>query len=70
MERMVFLFAALIAALAVVILGAVFAEQINANLRHHVKGMEFQGETLLFWGTMGLGAFALGLLVMYLMLRG
>lgn len=66
---MSFLFMALVMALAVVILGAVFAEPINANLRRRVKGLEFQGETLLFWGTLGLGAFALGLLVMYLLLR-
>lgn len=60
---------ALILALVLLLLGGVFAEPIAARIRRRVPNFSYEGETFLLWGLFFVAAFALGLVVMYLVLK-
>lgn len=51
------------------ILGGVFAEPITVLIRRRVPHFSYEGEVFLLWGLLVVAAFALGLMVMYLILR-
>jgi predicted cobalt transporter CbtA len=70
MERMAILLASLVIAVAMLIGVALFAEQIHAKVPRRVERALLQSDNLLFWAALGLTAFTLGLIVMYLVLRG
>lgn len=51
------------------IVGGLFAQPISLLLQHYWPTFAYEGEQLLLWGGVLLSAFAIGLLVMYLVLR-
>ena len=50
------------------ILGGVYADSVNAFLRTRAPQLCFEASTLLIWGSLVLGAFALGLVTMYVLM--
>ncbi len=69
MDRVVILFFAMLSMIAMVTLGGVYAQQIVAIFRRRVPGFTYEGELFLMWGLVLVAAFALGLVVMYLLLK-
>lgn len=69
MDRMVVMFFSLLSLIAMVTLGGLYAEQIVVLVRRRMPSFSYQGELFLLWGLAILAAFALGLVVMYLLLR-
>lgn len=66
---MVAAFLVILVAIIVLIVGGVFSEPIIAMIRRRFPGFSYEGETFLLAGLLALAAFAVGLVVMYLLLR-
>jgi len=60
---------ALIAAIAILILGGVFSEGVNALVQRRLPNFSYEGETFLLWGAFVIAAFVVGLIVIYLLVR-
>jgi hypothetical protein len=65
---MLALFLALIVMIGILILGGVFAEPIAALVHRRFSGVSYEGEQFMVWGALIITAFALGLVIMYLIL--
>jgi len=68
-DRLVTLFLAILTAIILLILGGVFAEPITHSIRRRIPNFTYEGELLVIWGTLVLAAFALGMVVMYLLAK-
>jgi len=68
-DRMAALLLAILVVVMVLILGGVFAEPITLAVRRRFPGFSYEGDTVLLVGLLALAAFAVGLVVMYLLLR-
>ncbi len=69
MNPMAALFALVFLAIVVLILAGVMSDRIMAVVRHRAPNFWFEGEGLILWGLVVLAAFAMGMVVMYLILR-
>lgn len=65
---MLALFLVLIVMIGILILGGVFAEPMAALLHRRFSGVSYEGEKFMVWGALIITAFALGLVIMYLIL--
>lgn len=62
-------FLVILVAMAILIMGGVYSETITAYIRRRFPSFSYEGETFLLVGLLALAAFAVGLVVMYLLLR-
>ncbi len=69
MDRLAIVILTILAVTVLLILGGIFAEPIAAHVRRRVPDFSYEGEGFLLWGLVLLAAFALGLVVMYLLLK-
>ncbi len=69
MDRINALLGAIVLGIIVLSLGGLLAEQITALVRRYVPRFWYDGQTFLLWGLVVWTAFALGLMVMYLVLK-
>ena len=63
------LFALVFFAIVVLIMAGLWSDRIMAVIRHRAPDFWFEGEGLILWGLLVLAAFAMGMVVMYLVLR-
>ncbi len=64
--RASFLLLPLLAAVAFLLVGGLYAESITALIRRRVPRFTYRGEMFLIWGLVVLGASALVLVIVYL----
>ncbi len=69
MDRVPSLFVFFVCAIAVLVLGGLYSERITALIRHRAPRFWFEGEVFILWGLLVIAAFALGLMVMYLLIH-
>ncbi len=69
MDRFSSLLVVVIVAIGVLICGGLLSERITTVVRRRAPRFWLEGEILLFWGLVVVAAFALGLMVMYLLIR-
>lgn len=69
MDRLAIVILTILAMTVLLILGGIFAEPIAAQARRRIPDFSYEGEGFLLWGLVLLAAFALGLVVMYLLLK-
>lgn len=69
MEPIAILLLAMLLVIALFTLGGIYSEQISTVLRRRSPDFWFEGDLLMIWGLVLVAAFALGLVVMYLILR-
>jgi len=62
-------FLVILVAIAVLLLGGVFSETIVAVIRRRFPSFSYEGDIFLLIGLLALAAFAVGLVVMYVLLR-
>jgi hypothetical protein len=68
-DQMATVLLVVLAAIAVLTVGGVFSEQIVVVVRRRFPGFSYEGDTFLLVGLLALAAFAVGLVVMYMLLR-
>ncbi len=66
-DRILIVFLAIFFAILLVIAGGVFAEPIARRIRRRVPNFTYEGELFVMWGALVFAAFALGMVVMYLL---
>jgi hypothetical protein len=65
---MLALFLALIVMIGIIILGGIFAEPIAVLIHRRFSGVSYEAEQFMVWGALVISAFAMGLVIMYLIL--
>ncbi len=63
------MFVFFVSAITVLVLGGLYSERITALVRRRAPRFWFEGEILILWGLVVIAAFALGLMVMYLLVH-
>ncbi len=69
MERVAIVFFAMLAIIVLLALGGVYSDQVVTVVRRRIPNFSYEGELFLMWGLVLVATFALGLVVMYLLLR-
>jgi hypothetical protein len=69
MDRFSSLLLMVIVAIGVLICGGLLSERITAVVHRRAPRFRYDGEIFLLWGLLVVAAFALGLMVMYLLIR-
>ncbi len=69
MDRVAIVFFAMLSIIVLLALGGIYADQVVAVVRRRVPNFSYEGELFLMWGLVLVATFALGLVVMYLLLR-
>ncbi len=69
MEPIAIVLLAMLLVIALFSLGGIYSERITAVIRRRSPDFAFEGDLLMMWGLVLVAAFALGLVVMYLILR-
>ena len=68
-DRMTALLLAILVVVAALVVGGVFADRIILVVRRRFPCFSYEGDTVLLVGLLSLASFAVGLVVMYLLLR-
>ncbi len=69
MDRVGIVFFAMLSIIVLLALGGIYADQVVAIVRRRVPSFSYEGELFLMWGLVLVATFALGLVVMYLLLK-
>ncbi len=69
MDRVAIVFFAMLSIIGLLAVGGIYADQVDAIVRRRLPNFSYEGELFLMWGLVLVATFALGLVVMYLLLR-
>jgi hypothetical protein len=69
MERISLLLGVIVVGIVVLILGGLLSDRVTLVVRRFAPRFWFDGELYLLWGLLVWTAFAMGLVVMYVLLR-
>ncbi len=69
MDRVAIVFIAMLSIIVLLALGGIYSDQVVAVVRRRVPNFSYEGELFLMWGLGLVATFALGLVVMYMLLR-
>ena len=70
MDQIHALLIGLVVAIGILVIGGIFSEPISRFIRRRVPGFSYEGDGFLLWGALLIAAFSIGLMVMYLLMRG
>lgn len=69
MEPVPIVLFAMLVMIVLLALGSIYSDQVISVVRRRVPSFSYEGDMFLIWGLMLAATFALGLVVMYLLLR-